>query len=266
MSISAMFEEVSGLFAAGRGNEVEAVLARHLSAAESDADLSYQLAVRNEQIGFYRNTGDNVRSLSMCQAALDLLDRGAAASEADRATTLLNVATAYRAAGQSARAVELYTEAEALYWKELSPTDPFLAALYNNAAQAYLQLDEPLRAAEYLSLALGILECNPGTEEQIALTHSNIAVLYLRVGELDEAGEHLQKARAISDTLPDSANRGAILGALASLNYQKGNFADAVSLYHDAMQATERVYGRNAGWVSMQAACELAQKALEAQA
>ena len=55
----------------------------------------------------------------------------------DSATTLLNAATAYRFAGQSQKALELFQQCQAIYEEKLSPMDEHYAGLYNNMSAAY---------------------------------------------------------------------------------------------------------------------------------
>ena len=175
------------------------------------------------------------------------------------------MATAYRAAGLVRDALPLYLRAQELYRDNLAPTDYLYSALYNNMAQAYMELGNLPKAAELLSNALEVLKCNEDTEEELALTHSNVAVLYLQLDMLEEAEMHLRQALALSDAMPQATNRSAVLGALASLLHKKGSLEEAIGYYQQAMEAMERTYGRNAGYASMERNCQLARQALAQQ-
>ena len=89
-----------------------------------------RLVQGNEEVGYYRSISDYEKSIKIAKEMLELIEELGLAESEEHGTTLLNAATAYRAAGLCDRAILLYREAEQIFEK-LGVQDDRLAGLYN---------------------------------------------------------------------------------------------------------------------------------------
>lgn len=103
-----------------------------------DPGTMERLVQGNEQIGYYRSISNYEEALKISKEMLELVkELGLQESEA-HGTTLLNAATAYRAAGMCEKAIAMYRAAEQIF-KNLGIQDERLAGLYNNMSMAFQQ-------------------------------------------------------------------------------------------------------------------------------
>ena len=76
------------------------------------------LILYNESMGFYRETGNYTKSIECAEKAIELAKEMGLSGSVAFATTLLNAANAYRAAGKSDRSLELYGQVFVIYEKD----------------------------------------------------------------------------------------------------------------------------------------------------
>lgn len=246
MDLKDFFAGLDYLFSQKQIAAAESYLSDHLELANKAADTNYQLAVLNEQIGYYRTLGRFAESLSAGSAAMAIVSAPNFTISASAATTMLNVATAMRAAGKISEALELYRQVEALYSAHLAPDDNRRAALYNNMAQAMAGSGDLKTALEYLHESLDILKISDRNYVELATNHSNIAALYMALKNMESAEEHLKEAMSIFEALGyDDAHYPAALSAMAQLMYIKGEHSSAVDYYRMALDKTEEIFGQN---------------------
>ena len=82
-----------------------------------DPGTMERLVQGNEQIGYYRSISNYEEALKISKEMLELVkELGLQESEA-HGTTLLNAATAYRAAGMCEKAIAMYRAAEQIFKK-----------------------------------------------------------------------------------------------------------------------------------------------------
>ena len=132
MNITAFYQHLDGLFAAGQIEQVEPYLLTQMVIANQEHDADASLAIINELTGFYRSQQRFEEAIRVAEQALDLCSKEYRLGSLSHATTLLNAATAYRFAGQSQKALELFRQCQAIYEEKLSPMDEHYAGLYNN--------------------------------------------------------------------------------------------------------------------------------------
>ena len=131
------------------------------------------------------------------------------------ATTLLNTATAYRAAGRYEEALADYRRALEIYQRDLPKDDYRLAGLYNNISILLEKLDENEKAALFLHKAIQIVEKQPQSRWSLQLHRTNLALIELKLNHLEEAKKLLDLAcRAFEEDggITDSHYSAALAG------------------------------------------------------
>ena len=249
MNFEAFFSGLDNLFARKDFAAVEDYLSRHLEAGMNSGDARYQLAVLNEQAGYYRNRSLFTQAFAACEQSLAIVSAPEFANTVSAATTMLNVATAFRAGGRVAEALEMYGTVDGIYAASLEPNDPRRAALYNNMAQAFMSSGDTQTALIYLHRSLAILKSSEQHVGELATTYSNIALLYLSMDNNEAAETHLAAAVSGFESLGyDSPNYPAALAALAQLLHVRGDYSGAVERYRLALALTETLFGQNANY------------------
>lgn len=249
MSLRNFFAGLDSLFSQKKVAEAEEYLANHLELAQNAQDINYQLAVLNEQVGYYRSLSRSTQSLAAAELAMAIISQPELAETTSAATTMLNVATALRAAGKITEALDLYKKVDKLYTKHLEPGDARRAALYNNMAQAVMANGDKKTALEYLQEALDILVISEKNFAELATNHSNIASLYMSMDDSESAEAHLKEALAIFEALGyDDAHYPAALAGMAQIVYLKGDNTKAVEYYRLALNKIEEIFGQNADY------------------
>jgi len=148
-----------------------------LKEASATNDYRAQITILNEMIGICRKTSDKEKCTKAINEAFSLIILMHLEGEIIEATTYLNAATAYKAFGDANEALKNYRHAESIYKRKLSMNDSRFAGLYNNMALALAECGFPLEAASYYEKALQILQHNPKTEPEQAITYLNMADL-----------------------------------------------------------------------------------------
>ncbi|KAA8818084.1 hypothetical protein CSQ85_09530 [Bifidobacterium rousetti] len=216
--------------------------------AENAGDDAGLLTVLNETMGFYRSQGRHEENQWIVQRAIELaLRMGLEGSEA-WATTLINCATAMRAAKHYDQAEDLYKQALACAEKNFDPKDRRLAALHNNLSMLYSETDRIHQAELELREALRVIESssvNPDADIDVASSHTNLALVLLQEDKLEGADWHASKALEIYATghLEHSAHYASALAGLAQVRYAEHRYADAVEYYRRSLAVIEECYG-----------------------
>ncbi len=152
---------------------------RHLLYWQEEArqghDLRGQLLVSNEQIGFYRKTGDREKTMAACEEALRLLGVLDFTDDLSAGTTYVNAATALSAFGEEERAYTRFSRARTIY-ESISDTEPeLLGGLYNNMGLTCTSLGRFTEAHSLFDLAMEQMRRVPGGELEQAITCLNRA-------------------------------------------------------------------------------------------
>lgn len=216
--------------------------------AENAGDDAGLLTVLNETMGFYRSQSRHRENQWIVQRAMELaLRMGLEGTEA-WATTLINCATAMRAAGCHNQAEELYRQALDCAEHVFKPTDRRLAALHNNLSMLYDETGRTDLAERELREALRLVTAasvDPGRDIDVASSHANLALLLARADRVDEAASHAEEALAIYQTggLEHSAHYASVLASLAQVRHAQGRLAESEDLYVRALAVIEECYG-----------------------
>ena len=244
MDIHQTLATLAGLFAAKQLNDVEPFLLAQLAQAQQEGDKAAQLALLNELVGYYRSISRSEDSLKVAALAMGLVAEMGLAGTPACATTFVNAATAYRAAGDLSHAAMLYEDA--------------LQILEKNGEQGYAE------AVPFYERALVLLAPLPGVDAEIATTHSNLALSLIALQRLDEAAREIEKALALFERGPEprDAHYGAALAAAGQLSYLRGDHRQAAQYFEAALPEIARSFGKNDSWHTPARTLEQARKML----
>lgn len=194
MEITAVQEQLDALFRCGDYARVEPFLLQHIAAAEAAGDKAAALGLLNELMGYYRSTSRFADSLTVADRALALTEALGLRNSLPYATTLLNVATAWRADGQTQRAIQSFEEVGRLFLALRVQDAGLVATLYNNLALAWQESGDHTQAVRYLEAALPLVRARAGAEHDVAVSLTNLALSLIRLGQPAEARSALQEA------------------------------------------------------------------------
>ncbi len=255
MKTEDFFARLDGYFAKNELEKVEPFLLQTLEEAREDQDYGLYLSVGNEMIGFYRSISQFKKAFAISEDVLILLEELQLDGTEHFATTLLNVATVYRAAGREEESYAYYMRALQLYERLLPPGDYRFAGLYNNLSLLLERLGREEDAADYLQKALVIVTPMEDSQMERATTLTNLAMLELKTQQLCPAKEHLQQAvELFSGAGPETdAHYSAALAGMGEVCFRLGEYETALDFYEKALLEVKKHFGENA---SYQLLCE----------
>ena len=192
--INQVLEGLDALFAKKEMDKVEPYLQGHLKTFMEVGDASAVITTVNELIGFYRSMGEHEKSIFYCEQILSFMQMCKLEGTVPYATTLLNVATANRAAGKLSEAREYYEQVKEIYKEHLSETDYRFAGLYNNMSLLYEELTDYEKAVKALEKALEIIKLyGEQTRIELATTYTNLAACYIKWANKASNGDSTDK-------------------------------------------------------------------------
>ena len=243
-SVDEILAGLDKLFEEQRMAEVEPYLQKALKEAMEINDDSTVITIVNELIGFYRDTSQYEKSIYYCEQILPFMENKGLKNSIHYATTCLNVANAYRAAGEWNVSLKYYGEVKTIYDKMLAPTDSLYASYFNNLSLLYQEMGDFAKAAECLKTALAIIETY-GDIIKVAITCSNLAASLLRIGRQQQAEEFLNRSLQIFiDDGEQDFHYGAALSVMGELQFQKGYYEKAKHYYGKALAELEKHVGK----------------------
>lgn len=210
-----------------------------------DPGTMERLVQGNEQIGYYRSISNYEEALKISKEMLELVkELGLQESEAP-GTTLLNAATAYRAAGMCEKAIAMYRAAEQIF-KNLGIQDERLAGLYNNMSMAFQQKEDYGTAESCLLQALAIVRNLPDHKVEEATTYANLASVCYEKEEFAQGIEYVQRAiERFEECEEKDAHYCGALALLAQGHYEQGELEKAISAYTEALREILAHFGKN---------------------
>ena len=247
MNIESFYEILDSYFEERQIDKVEPFLNSSLEQAKSEEDYGAYISICNEMIGFYRSISAFEKAYIAAEDVLLLMEELNMENTEHFATTLLNAATAYRAAGDFATALRYYKQALQIYDGILQPQDYRYAGLYNNMSILFEKMNENDEAIAYATKALSIIETLPDSESEIATTMTNLALLYFKAEQAEKAKELLEKALSLfeqSGENTDAHYSGALAG-VAEAWYRMKDYDKALEYYDKALQEVKIHFGEN---------------------
>lgn len=247
MNIESFYETLDSYFEERQIDKVEPYLNSSLEQAKSEEDYGAYISICNEMIGFYRSISAYEKAYIAAEDVLLLMEELNMENTEHFATTLLNAATAYRAAGDYATALRYYKQALQIYDGILQPQDYRYAGLYNNMSILFEKMNENEEAIAYANKALSIIETIPDSESEIATTMTNLALLYFKAEKPEKAKELLEKALSLfekSGENTDAHYSGALAG-VAEAWYHMQDYDKALEYYDKALAEVKVHFGEN---------------------
>lgn len=247
MNVEKFYETLDSLFANRQIDKVDPFLLSSLEQAKSQEDYGAYISICNEMIGFYRSISAFEKAYIAAEDVLLLMEELNMENTEHFATTLLNAATVYRAAGDYATALRYYKQALQIYDGILQPQDYRYAGLYNNMSILFEKMKENEEAIAYANKALSIIETIPDSESEIATTMTNLALLYFKAEQAEQAKGLLEKALSLfeqSGENTDAHYSGALAG-VAEAWYRMHDYDKALEYYEKALKEVKIHFGEN---------------------
>ncbi len=174
-----IIEKLDDFFKINNLTEAGKLLEYWQKEAENIGDLSGELSVVNEMLGFYRRTSDGKKALFAVKRAKKLIELTNSRSSLSGATILINMATTMKAFGVLDEAVDTYEKARRIYEdKGISEDDPRYSALYNNYATTLTDMGDFEKAEKLYKKAIEITSSDTKTLLDCAVSYVNLAHLY----------------------------------------------------------------------------------------
>lgn len=247
MTTEQFFETLDRLFAEQRLQEVEPFLLASLEEAKEEKEYGKYISIGNEMIGFYRSISQYEKAFRISEDVLLLMEELQLEETEHFATTLLNVATACRAAGKLQEAQAYYVRALQIYERLLPPGDYRFAGLYNNMSLLLGELGEWKKAAAFLEKAIEIVSALPDAQMEKATSLTNLALLCFRMQENEKAERLLEEAAALFEGAGEQsdAHYSAALAGLGEACYHMGKYEEALDYYEKALEEVKKHFGEN---------------------
>ncbi|MBQ9278097.1 MAG: DUF4125 family protein [Lachnospiraceae bacterium] len=264
MDINKVLMQYDNMFDVDSMEDIEDFLAHKIDEAYKEEDYYSAITLLNEMIGLCRDTSQGEKADKYSNQVLELMASQEINGTVEYATTLLNIANAYRAFGKLEKSLKLYEDVENIYNDKLETGAFNYASLYNNWSLLYQELGDFVSAANMLGKALKIVDQYPKAVMEQATTRTNIAVTLLRLSreEKDEASsdkvyntamKYLEQALLIYEN--DGGrdfHYSAALSAMGDVLYYKNKFTEAAEYYGRALEETERHVGKTDAYYRIQ--------------
>ena len=246
LDLAAVVQQVDTFYAQNKGKEAESLLKESIVQAVQEEDDNALLTLLNELIGYYRETSKVEESFKLADQALILAKQMGLEGTLPYATTLLNIANAYRAGGRLKDSLLCYEKTMEVYDRVLSPDDMLVASLHNNISLLYQEMGQFQAARQSLLQALKIVSCHEDAYFELAVTCANLANTCLTLNEDEEASGYFKEAiRLFEEHGIEDAHYSAALSSLGTYYFKKGRYEEAAGNYRKAMECMRKNLGEN---------------------
>lgn len=258
MKIEEVLKQLDDLFETNRMDEVEDFLGGRLKEAIAEDDTSSVITIINEMIGFFRDTGQDEKSVAYSKKVISLMEQIGLAGTVPFATTLLNAANAYRAAGLLSESLAYYKQVFEIYEENLQEDDFRFASLQNNFSLLYQEMGEFDKAVESLKQALQIVKKYPESRFELAVTYTNLGASLIKLGKYGDAKEQLEEALALFHNLQlKDSHYCAALASMAEIWFHEEEYEKAVQCYESVLALLEINTGKTKSYDRIMESLEL---------
>ena len=153
----------------------ERLLLYWLDEARLGGDQRGELMIRNELVGHYRKTSEEIKAREQAEAALGLLDEMDYSSSLSAGTTYVNIATTLGSFGDHGKALELFAKAKEIYESGANTKPELIGGLCNNMGLSCAALGRYAEAESLYDQAMREMARVPGGEAEMAITCLNRA-------------------------------------------------------------------------------------------
>ena len=262
MDINMVLQKVDEYYAANQGEMAEQLMRGAIEEAIAEGDNEALLQLLNELLGYYRETSRVEDSYAVADRLRELACRMGLENTIPYATTLLNIANAYRAGGRLEDSLECYKEVRVIYSEKLAGDNMLIAGLENNLSLLYQEMGDFQGAKESLLRALDIVQ-KKNAEFEIAVTYANLAGSCMQLSEEEEAYTYAKQAiEEFQKQGIEDAHYGAALSAMGMYFFSKKEYMSAKLIFSKAKDIMERNLGRNAYYYRLQENVEQCEKLL----
>lgn len=239
MDIKEVLTQYDSMFGTYTLVQIEEYLYAKIAEAVSQKDDGAIITLLNEMIGLCRDTSQKDKALTYCGRLLELLNKMQLQGTNSYATSLQNIANAYRAFGLLTEAEETFRLIEATYEVCLEKGDYLWASLYNNWGLLYQEKKEYEKSVAMLRKALVIIDAIESAKIQKASTRTNLANSLMQLSEdscFNEAYKYLQEAIAVfvEDGERDF-HYGAALVAMGDYHTASKDYKEAKAYYQKGL-------------------------------
>lgn len=170
--------------------QAERLLDYWIVEAVNGNDKKGELQLRNEYMGLARKLGKEEKAFLHVTRADELLRELGLDKNVSGATIYVNIATVYKAFGNSEKAIPYFNKAKEIYEIELPTNDKKLSALYNNMALALVDLNQLEAADTYYTKAEEVLDMFEDGKIDEAISLLNHADLLYKRYKLDVSEDY----------------------------------------------------------------------------
>ena len=262
-----ILRQIDKLLEENRGPQAQALMEECLQQALESGDENGAVTLLNELIGFCRETGQTDKAYYYGEVVLGLLEKMGLSGTLPFATSVLNIASAYRAGGRLEDAMTCYRAVEQIYSQVLEPDNMLVASLYNNKALLYQEMGDFEAARMHLEQALEIALRHPECYYEQASSYANLAATCLQLGREEQAAECFRRAIGIFEAhgIRDT-HYCAALASMATYYYQKKEYAQAEEYFTRAMEGMEVSKGRTEAYYRLLENVKACRRAMKEQA
>lgn len=261
MDIGKILEEIDILYSQQKVDEVEALVVQQIIEFKASNEVYPTLMLLNELLGIYREKGDKVKALDCCEDILSTFSNNNLPKDENYATTLLNIATAYRVFGKFDLSFEFYNTCIDIYNNTIDKNDYRFASLYNNLSLLHTSNNKPDLAILNLEKSLDILYTIADAQVPIATANTSLAQIYLGMGNSTLAKKHIDISLDIYDVIEDY-HYSACLATAGDIAYFDKELDLSATFYKNAMSVIERYIGKTENYKVLEENLNNVQKAL----
>lgn len=267
MNLEKILAQYDAMFGTYSLNEIEKYLADTIAEAKEKTEMGILVTLLNEIIGFCRDTTQKEKALNYCDELQKVLKEMQLEGRIDYATSLLNVANAYRAFGLFEESLHLYEIVENTYKGQVDSKDFMYASLYNNWSLLYQEMQEYESAKDMLLKALVIADSYENAVIPQATTRANLAATLLQIGTEEayqEAVRYLKEALAVHEKDGGGDfHYGAVLVAMGDAYSFKNDYENAALYYEKGLFEIEKHVGRTDNYARVLEKYEYVKKCIE---